>query len=666
MISISAIVNSVKRKPPYRFTKYLTGKEPFGSSLYNEHLAKEEEDVRVCEARPRDTESLKKYCLEWAQKNFAMDFQFREHQLDYIVRLLDNILNKDIKVSALEAPTGSGKSFIAMTVAGVAWDYFRKTSYILVSDLGLMDQYINDINHFNLPFGHLRGLKNYFCEQNGQLFQNGMCKLDKMSYNQLMDQETATNKGYYCASSCPCIQDRIGAITSPVTLMTYVLYLCEINDVLPLYGPGDKGLPPFDYRDIVICDECQKLAPIVQDWCSPTFNKLEDYNYYTKLLEYMFENAILRYEDQETISADKLKDLHEKIAQAANNDECFSYYCKYEHIQKKVFDRRDELREFLNKKEHEEGLSKEERFIVHAILWLENREAHFDQFLLVIKEIGTRWLVKNVQNDWKTGMPDDREFKLNCMFEDYEVKRYFLEESKHSIMMTATLGDPEMFRHEIGIRLYPMNEQEQKFKFMRIPSTFDFSMSPIYVLPTYKLSYKEKEKNLPYVVKLVQDICNHHVGQRGIIHTGSYEFSKKLVTMMDDKNVASRLIMYNNVKEKPEALDNFEYYHDKILTGPTMIEGLNFPDDMCRFMILMKVPYASLADKLIEAKMENIKNWYSSDTMRKIIQSIGRGVRHKTDWCVTYVIDGCFCNIYYQFKDEMNPDFVKRIQFVTL
>ena len=664
MISISSIINSKKRMPEWRFTKYVTGKEPLGSDLYYKHREQELKDIEECKNRPSDIESLKKYCIEWSQKNIAINFEFREYQLDYIVRVLDSILNQNVKVNALEAPTGSGKSFIAMVLSGVAWAYFRKTSYILVSDLGLMDQYINDINQYNLEIGHLRGLKNYICERNGQLFQNGDCKLDKMSYNQLMDKDMAESKGYYCAATCPCVQDRITAITSPITLMTYVLYLCEINDVLPLYGPDD-GLPPFDYRDIVICDECQKLAPIVQDWCSPSFNKLEDRNHYEALIDYMREVSILRYEDQSEITIDNIMSLHEKIAQADTNDSTFAAFNEYFNIVRLIHDRRDELREYLNKKEHEEGLEKEERFVVHAILWLENKMSHMDEYIAVIREIGTRWLVKNIQKDFKTGLNDDREFKLNCMFEDYEVKHFFLEKSRQSLMMTATLGDKDMFAHEIGIRLYPQNEQDNKFKFMRIPSTFDFSESPIYVLPTYKLSYKEKEKNLPYVIKLVEDICRHHIGQRGIIHTGSYEVSKKLMTMMTDENVKKRIIAYNNVKEKPEALDDYEYFADKILCGPTMVEGLNFPDDMCRFMILMKVPYASLQDKLIEAKMENIKDWYQSDTMRKIIQAIGRGVRHKKDWCVTYVIDGCFCNIYYQFKDHLNPDFVKRIQFVS-
>jgi len=91
---------------------------------------------------------------------------------------------------------------------------------------------------------------------------------------------------------------------------------------------------------------------------------------------------------------------------------------------------------------------------------------------------------------------------------------------------------------------------------------------------------------------------------------------------------------------------------------------VNLPDDLCRFMIVMKVPYASLGDQLVKAKMRMIQGWYKADTLKKIIQSLGRGVRSKTDWCITYILDGCFCDLYLQSKSNLNPELVERIKFV--
>ena len=34
------------------------------------------------------------------------------------------------------------------------------------------------------------------------------------------------------------------------------------------------------------------------------------------------------------------------------------------------------------------------------------------------------------------------------------------------------------------------------------------------------------------------------------------------------------------------------------------------------------------------------------DATTKICEGIGRGVRHKDDWCKTYILDGCIMNIY--------------------
>jgi Rad3-related DNA helicase len=76
----------------------------------------------------------------------------------------------------------------------------------------------------------------------------------------------------------------------------------------------------------------------------------------------------------------------------------------------------------------------------------------------------------------------------------------------------------------------------------------------------------------------------------------------------------------------------------------------------------MKVPYASLADKLVQAKSELIPGWYQADTANKIIQALGRGIRHKTDWCITYILDGCFMDLYYRDSSWMPPEFIGRMR----
>jgi len=61
--------------------------------------------------------------------------------------------------------------------------------------------------------------------------------------------------------------------------------------------------------------------------------------------------------------------------------------------------------------------------------------------------------------------------------------------------------------------------------------------------------------------------------------------------------------------------------------------------DICRYQILVKAPYASLADKRIHYIMNYHKEIYELMTLMKIIQGAGRSVRSKDDYADTYALD---------------------------
>ena len=244
------------------------------------------------------------------------------------------------------------------------------------------------------------------------------------------------------------------------------------------------------------------------------------------------------------------------------------------------------------------------------------------------------------------------------------MNEFFNKKSNHEVMMTATVGDYGLFQREIGVGLWEHNRQFNDFKYLRIPSTFNYKISPIYMIPDYKMSYAYKDQNLPHVVEIIDLILQSHKNQKGIIHTGSYEFARKLFDNASTET-KNRLLCYSNSKEKEYVLDEYNYCTDKVLAGPTLVEGIDLPDDNCRFMIVMKVPYPSLADQLVRAKKDVIPFWYDGETMKTIVQSLGRGIRHKDDWCITYIVDGSFENIYDKMEGRISPEIYERFKKVT-
>ena len=78
----------------------------------------------------------------------------------------------------------------------------------------------------------------------------------------------------------------------------------------------------------------------------------------------------------------------------------------------------------------------------------------------------------------------------------------------------------------------------------------------------------------------------------------------------------------------------------------------------------MKVPYASLADKFVNAKMQDDNNWYQEKCIIEMQQGIGRSIRHASDWAITYILDGCFANLFKRSQNSFTQEFKDRLIWV--
>ena len=58
-------------------------------------------------------EKIKSQAEEWTKRNIGSDFKFRKYQLEAICEIVKNAIS-NTKIQVVEAPTGSGKSFIGI------------------------------------------------------------------------------------------------------------------------------------------------------------------------------------------------------------------------------------------------------------------------------------------------------------------------------------------------------------------------------------------------------------------------------------------------------------------------------------------------------------------------------------------------------------------------
>jgi Rad3-related DNA helicase len=53
--------------------------------------------------------------------------------------------------------------------------------------------------------------------------------------------------------------------------------------------------------------------------------------------------------------------------------------------------------------------------------------------------------------------------------------------------------------------------------------------------------------------------------------------------------------------------------------------------------------------------MENNKGWYSYQTVKSVVQALGRSIRNEDDHAVSYILDGDWERFYKQSR-HMFPD----------
>lgn len=622
--------------------------------------------------------------IDWARENMPKDFKYRAEQLKVIIETVYSILNTSSKTNVLQAPTGSGKSIIGIVTASLVYKLAHKKSYILVSDLHLLHQYKRDILRYNLDIGYLEGQQAYTCNKTGIEFKNAQCQLSKVPYKALYEGTKME-----CSLTCNYIQERLKAMNSPITVTTYSFYLIQQN-----YVTSRIENNPFGKRDVVICDEAHNIPSIIQSHFSPYLstynlsNSVDDLIYLAGRLHMKsYENGKI---DGLQLSKDYLLEVLLKISKMDNDTqkkEIFEQVCILKNELSFFTNMLDDVTDMTitNKKKvsmmqelidprypiesskfkYNPNISyvfyseeKNLRPILNALQDLKDIHSKFRDYVELINEVGEQYVVLNVsKTERTTGVT------FNCIFEAKMCAKYLLNVSDKLLFMSATIGDLLEYCKSIGIH----HIKGENPNTMVMPDKFNYEKSPIYIFKPFKMSYKEKHKSEPKVHQIIKKLLEVHKNERGIIQTGSYEFANNLVAFINrtcPKEVRDRIISYDNSKDKNDAFAEYVKSDNGILVGPTLVEGIDLKDDLCRFIIMMKVPYGNLGDNLIKAKMNLSYDTYLYDTSIQIQQALGRGIRNANDYCSTYMVDGSFNDFFVYNGKYFNDNTLQRIKYM--
>lgn len=538
----------------------------------------------------------------------------------------------------LQAPTGSGKSIISFVFSECVAKLLEmiaqrgdasfdgKPSYYLTSSKALQDQISEDLQRFQITGNRiLKGVDNYRCLfEHDKTYKNRAC-------NGYSGEETAEK--FWCADKCPYRIARSDASVASTATLNYHYFLNVMRTDFK---------PFFDKRFMTICDEAHKLDSIIDDMFT---SKITPYQI-KEIKEIIETLKINRYFIEDGELSFKLADAEEMFfnEKTAKEDILYKYGVLITFYKQKFQKAHAYYKKNPANHEHiNDDLNK----IIERLISTESVITYFKNVYEKRRE--DIFIRTSVWGNYKDSKGRNKfNFELKDLGQTQNIQSNFVSKCYKILMMSATIGD----YYEL-INLFGFDEE--KSKYIKLPNTFDFSNSPIYITNSGSLTHKNYDKNVFGCIEDVATILKKlHPNDKGIIHTHTFGIKELLeARCISDEDLRKRVLFYTDAQSKKivlETLKNEDFPY--VIAGPSLTEGIDLRDDFGRFNILIKVPYPYL-DSYAQRMIKRCSFWYSRKTKNEIVQAIGRTNRNKNDFSDVYLIDSKFRDIIVELDDTI-------------
>ena len=525
--------------------------------------------------------------------NFPSNIQARDFQRE-ILDAVQQKLKSGYRKIILSAPTGTGKSAVAMTLAKS-----YENSFVVTSSKNLQDQYINDFEML-VP---VKGKSNFPCFKSME--QNG---IDLQEYDVAMRQGLSCEKGEceertkegkrqnckfkpriqafeektFQEIICPYYEQKYSALLADHSVWNYYSYFQTVK-----YNRGTYG--EHLNRNISIFDEAHSIEDqiiqfvgieIIKKHIDECGIRIESYD----LSDIKMIIQLIR--DIAEFYARKVKEVRESRAYRENPD--------YNRIRK--------------------------------------LDDNYERFARVRSEISSD-LGNFIVNEPEYKKEEFKSIIIKPLDVSKYVKEFFI--TPFQIFMSATINR-DSFCQNMGFA-------SEEIAFVDTPrSPFPLENRKVEFLNTARLSYKSPIVDENRIWLKIDEILSRHKNQRGLILTSSRVRCENIVKNLSSKNKSRLRICHArnpDGKTQDDVIKEHANSKDGVLISSSLWQGVDLKDNLSRFQIIAKSPYPNYTEKWVESKMERYPLWYPSQTITKILQGFGRSIRSKQDWATTYVLD---------------------------
>jgi ATP-dependent DNA helicase DinG len=571
--------------------------------------------------------------------NFHKNFPFptmREKQSN-VLNEIATAFASDYKYIILEAPTGFGKSPVAIAAA-----LTLGTSYICTSTKDLQTQYSRDF-----PFVKVaKGKNNFTCEVKDDFIRNRTYKCNPCGLRAECPHTTVEYG--------PCMSDDDFGCNYKTLLKDYAVINKGTKDERVTLAEGRYRNNYFEWSHLNNLRE-----DAIRDWrpCEYFYQLNTALAASHSILNYSMFFAIMnkKLSSRQLLILDETHMLETETVRFRGISISRRKWRKY-IPDLRIDDHGYDVKGWLGFLDGLREMMLDIRILrgnEELLIELEQDVEKLESVIEAISVNPNNWIVSDVQKEGPEGV-------TKVELKPLDISPYCKDvfgKCKQTLMMSATILDAEPFCSSVGLKY-------EDVKAIRVGSDFPVKKRPIHALGVAYLNYNnlQKAEVKATIASAIDKIMTAHKEQKGIIHTTSYEqlnFIKQNISKLNQR----RLLETNPDVERDEIInEHLKSSKPTVLISPSLHLGLDLKDDLSRFQIITKVPYPSLGDRWIDEKRKRSEQWYTWQTALRLVQGYGRSVRSKDDWATTYVLDSAFGSFVRRNKNILPHWFIEAIQ----
>jgi ATP-dependent DNA helicase DinG len=523
--------------------------------------------------------------------------------------------DNNIETVVLNLPTGIGKSAINTALARQA-----ESAFLTTPQKALRSQLEND-SDLREYYSVLRARNDYSCPA-GSIYGSN-------------DTDTTGAEGYTC-KDCPinqdddesCLdysectywtrkQDAMGDAIAVLTFSYLVIddHLPKLADVgegrrmvgdTPDKSPNDLKQVSFGDRDLLIVDECHKLEGQVASLHAGI--TVSPYS----LPMGVFQQVDRKIGDLPDDRVTKLEDIREHLDNV--------------HVRAKQYIQNHSDRAWAGEDDSQDVRNC--RSFCQKYAWC--REQLLD---------GRDWVVDREEVTYHDAVRYSIQIKPVDV--DEFLQDHVWSRANKQVLSTATMpfsSTPERWLERLGL-------DPEKARVVQYPMPFPADQRPIHTETVVgKMSQGGYEDHRTGVVERLRALSRKHRGERGLVHTASYDRAQDLHRRFSEN---SQCHTRHRDVDLWEQIDEWQASDDDLFFSPAAMDGVDLPGDECRWQVLLKVPYPQPSDPRVRFLLDEREawDWYYEVTCQDVQQSVGRGVRSMDDECEYYVLDASFFDV---------------------